>query len=430
MDKVIAAKAGLAVLCALAGVILARWGPVQGWSRQGFDRRLLLAVLISRAGLAVVLGVALGGVSSDLANYYKWTSDLMHGARLGTDVPLHYAPLFHYLLMPVLWVWDSPWAIVAVNIGLELASIPLWMRSGRAVAGERTVRLAAVLYATSPIFMTGCAGGLNNVALSLCLAGSVSLLLSGRALASGLVFSVSVIAVKFLNLVHAPVLWVCTGRRAWWTVGLALPPAIVYGLWWWLGPDPFEGMKYHAQHASSGNLPYLLGLVGFDSLSESGRRAANLGGLAALAGVFLLPLLRRRWYSRDDLMPLLSAVLMTLMLASRKSFPHYVMIAFFPVCMVFAGNALDWRRLGMFFLWGLVASVESSMWYRWLGQSELTGISATALPAGVTSGRLAAFLAVEGALIGVYGWALGLSVAWMFRRGGTPDAACGTPRTG
>jgi hypothetical protein len=421
-DKVLLAKLGIAVLCLLASVWLVRSERPQRLSRRWFDVLALLSVAVTRLGLFGLVYVVLKQEpQSDLAVYYEWTRRTLDGTFPGSsaDVPLHYGPLFHYFAGIAVALWDSGKAIALQAIVVELLSIPLWMAVGRSLFTERVVRHAAILYAigATPI-MTTAIGGSNQVLLSPFLALAILLGLRSRHTLGGFSIGLSIVVVKFLSLLQAPALAVAAWRDRrgrgsasfiGWCVGCAIAPILVYGFWQWRGVNVLEGIMFHEQHSSSGNLPYFLSIAGLDFDSGMTKRIANLVGLAALGSLFLWLITRRRADRPQATIHIISATLFMALLVSKKAFPSYQCICYFPIVLSAMATRQPTLIATLLGALGVTSMLESGLWFRWMDMHDLRIIWDDALPDGVTPSKVVAFVVVEVLTLALYAWMCALS---------------------
>jgi hypothetical protein len=116
---------------------------------------------------------------------------------------------------------------------------------------------------------------------------------------------------------------------------------------------------------------------------------------------------------------LITLVLLTFLVASKKSYTVYLVMAFFPLCLTLAATGVGPRLLLGFGAFGVLCSLEMSLWFRWLGTHDLGWLLSAALPVGVTRAHLWIFALGEIALIA--GYAAWIRRAWraLFR----PDAS-------
>lgn len=416
-DKVLLAKLGIGVVCLVISVALVRIEAIQRLSRRSFDFLAILGVAATRLGLfGLVYVVMRQQPQSDLAVYYDWTRKALDGTLPGSspDLPMHYGPLFHYFTGIAVLLWNSGKAIALQAIVVEVLSMPLWLAVGRNLFQERVVRHAAVLYAfgATPIITTAI-GGSNQVLLSPFLALAILLTLRSRHTLSGLTIGASIVVVKFLSLLQAPTLLVAawrdrrghgTGSVIGWSLGCALLPILVYGYWHWRGVNILDGILFHEQHSSSGNLPFFLSITGLDFDSGLTKRVANIVGLAALGSLFLWLVTRPRADRPQAMIHIISATLFMALLVSKKAFPSYQCICYFAIAlsaMATSRPALIATLLGGL---GIASMLESGLWFRWLAMQDLRVLFADTLPEGVTRGGALTFLAVEVATLAFYLW--------------------------
>lgn len=403
-EPVMMGKLFLGVALTVASGVVATWRGLHTMDARRFTLLATSALAASRLGLFIALFVILKiePQSDVVAYYYPQAKHALLGQLPYRDFDSSYAPLFPYIVAAAVKLWDSPKSIVLLAITLEIASLPLWLSVARAATSERIARVGAALYVTNPLPLVSVAlNGQNQIACALLLALSLFLVLRRSPALSGLALGASVACVKFLPLLLAPPAFLSAGRhKARWSVAGAAIVVAVYGLFALAGADVFKPARTESALISSGNLPFLLTAAG----ATSSRGIIGWGALIALVGVLgaiaIWALIRRMGDEPWRLMPLLTLLLLTFMLFSKKSYTAYLCLAFFPVCVTVAQQVR--RRAGLFLFGGLsaLAMLEPSLWHRWLAPRDL-GVLWSSDP-GVTKSRAVAFLCCEVALLSGY----------------------------
>jgi hypothetical protein len=407
MDLVIAAKFAIATVGVAIAVAVAFSRTLLDLPQRRFDGILFGAAIASRLGLYLLAYVALGfQAQSDALVYYQWSRLAGAGHVPGESdlLPLHYGPLFLYLTqLPLLFV-DSSRAIVLLMIAMELASIPVWLGVARAAFPEIVARRAMLLYVASPLaLLTSVIGANNDVVVALFVAAAMRLLLGGRQPSSGLVLGLGVVCSKLLVAAALPVLLLKARLPLAWCGAFAVPPILGYGAWILMGIDPLAGLRFHAQHYSSGNLPFLMGLLDIDLMREAGRLVASTVGAVLIGGILALALLRRSRLSAEHLCALFGALFAAFMITSAKAFAHYWVIALVPVLCILASEEDKRWPVAWYAVFSFAASIESTLWFRLLGNKELS-VVVNESPAAAAG--LWLFLPVEVLLIASYGMVL------------------------
>ena len=410
-EQTLLARGVLGVGCGAAGVALVRWGWPQRVTRTTFDRAFYGAFALSRLGLfLLVFGLLRVPVRGDVLGYY-WPEGLaaMHGLLPYRDFASSYAPLHGFLDAAVLRVWRSPRALILFALVVEALAMPLWMRLGRRVRPEGTVRRAAVLYLLSAISLQFCAlDGQDNVVIALLLAVAVSLVLVRRELLAGALVGLCAVAVKVIPLGYVPVLFAATPRRGRWAVGLVAVVALGYGAFWRvLGAAVLMPLTREGGLKSAGDLPYVVEAV-------TGWPLPGAVSTVLLGVAFAAILLRVVGRVRQDaamsarvegMLFGVAATTLALELFSKKSWPPYLMLVLFPLLLSVASSGSAWAAAGVG-AFGVVALVEHSYWATVLGQFD-SGTFHAGLARG--DGRCFVFLTMELLLLAGYGWLLGLS---------------------
>jgi hypothetical protein len=98
---------------------------------------------------------------------------------------------------------------------------------------------------------------------------------------------------------------------------------------------------------------------------------------------------------------------LALLLLSKKSWPPYLMLSLFPICLVAAGEMGRMLRVAVFGVFSLVAVTEHSVWASGLLQISAQGLH-TLIEAHGTLAVL--FLLLEAVLIAGYAWLLAESL--------------------
>ena len=365
---ILTAKLALSILGCLAAWLA---GTSARWRALPPDRFLRVSWVLlaaARLGLFCAVFVVLRfAAHADVTVYYDEARSVLAGKTPVLDFFTPYSPPFPYLAAGPVLLWDSPKSIILLSIVLELIAYPLWNIVGRRTFSEDVVRVASAIYIFGPLTAVNVTlSGQNHVWLSLFLAISLALLLSGRAVASGLTFGAGVALVKFLSLVHAPVLWVMARHRCRWTAGFVLLPVAVCGAWYALGGDLVRNLAFHASDISSGNLPFLLSAAGLDIASPAGNTAISALALLVLGLVFLIPVLRHRGLSEAQALHMIAALAFVMLVVCKKTYPGYLIMSAF-ACWLSLAARLGPRRGH---LWACVTvlsilgTCESSLWFR------------------------------------------------------------------
>ncbi len=406
---VLAGKLAIGLGCALASGLAVRWSGLDALSPRAFTRASLTFALATRAGLALALYAVLDlEVLGDvLGSYVPQGRAVLEGRALYRDFSTSYGPLFPFLAAALLGLWNDPVAFVAAAIALELASLALWIRAGRRLLDERSVRLGTALYLTSPIPLLNVAmNGGNQVWVAPFLAACAALLLRRDALA-GAALGCAVVAVKLLGGIFAPIAWLFAGQRARFALGFAAPLAVAYAAAFALaGGRAFAGIAYEAGQVTPGNLVFLLSAFGVELESP----ALALASATVLLGAGAAGLLYLRRAGRlDDLARLPAALglaLVAFLLLSKKSYPTYLVLGFYPLCLGLARTRPAPRDLVVFGVLGVAATLEMSLWFRWLDTRDLALLWRDPLPDPIAREGVLGFLVCELALLASYAFVL------------------------
>jgi hypothetical protein len=207
-------------------------------------------------------------------------------------------------------------------------------------------------------------------------------------------------AIKFLPLIYAPAFFLATPRRWRWALGFTIPIVAVYGAFVLMRLPILTPLAQEGNLKCAGNIPFLieslLGLI----LSS---RLWDALLVVTFALIFLLVGRASRsagLHGRLRAVTFATAALtLALVLFSKKSWPPYLMLSLFPICLL-----ADWRRriqvIGIS-IFSLIAVVEHSYWATLLHQ-----LTAQELHQGLLSGQSTyyVFLALQLLLLAGYGW--------------------------
>jgi len=410
-QQTLIARGALGVLAGAASLAAVYNPRLRQLARPRFDRLVIAAFAVSRLGLFALIFLILRiAPRGDIPAYY-WQEALsaLHGLLPYRDFASSYAPLHPYLDALPVALWNSPLAIILLAILVEAALLPLWLRFGRELLSEQELRTGALLYLTSAISLQFVAvDGQDTVIISVLLTVALFFLARHRSLLSGTSAGVSVAAIKFLPLVYAPAFFFATPRRWRWAAGFSIPVVAVYGAFLLMRLPILTPLVQEGNLKCAGNVPFLIeSLLGITLPSRLWD--------ALLAGTFALIFYLVAKANQDAGLPgrlraitfATAALTLALVLFSKKSWPPYLMLSLFPICML-----VDLRRktqvIGIS-AFSLIAVVEHSYWATLLHQ-----LTAQELHQGLLSAlpTYYVFLALQLFLLVGYGWLL----AAAFRR--------------
>ena len=309
----------------------------------------------------------------------------------------------------VLWLCDSAKALVLLSIGFEALGFAAWLGFAHQAFAERTARLAALLYVVNvlPLF-NAAVDGQNQTWISAFLGFSVLLLWRRCWFRSGMVFGGALVAVKILPLIFVPATWLHATRRRRWLLGFLALPVVVYGVCLCAGLDILQPLRYEGKQITSGCLHFLLAPVfpaGFPPAVFDAVLVVMLGS-GCVAGA-----LRLTSEQPQRCVYLVTLLLFILLIFSKKAFTNYLVMAWFPLCLCVAASARHpIRSACLQGLFGTLALIEPSLWFRWLDRQELAVVLVQwhhAVAPGGWTVRLLIFLLCDAALIATcvwYGW--------------------------
>ncbi|MDX2151242.1 MAG: hypothetical protein SFV54_10955 [Bryobacteraceae bacterium] len=427
---VLGGKVAIGLLCWLVVALAWRSRWWQGLPVTAAKRWGAAAVVVSRVGLFVLLYLIMGfEAPSDVgAAYYPEALAALEGKVVYREIATTYAPLFPYIAaLPVL-LWNSGKAIVLLAIAFEIAGYLLWTSFLERRVKPEQFRAIVLLYACSPLlFGSVVMGGQNHVWISPFLALSLKLTMRGRRFLSGLVSGAAFVATKFFVALLYPGLLFSGGRWVRFIAGVAVLPALVYGVLLAAGVNilyPLQFQRMPGQE-SSGNLPYLLSGLGVAMTSP-----VYVGAALVLLALLSLILLKERAGEEkpDSRLTTISAVaaFAIALLLSKKSYTTYWASVYVPLLMLWTAAFLNRNRawVHIFQFWGLVACVEPSLFFRWFRAGDLSAESLQLVQ--VEQWQLAVFLACQAVLISFNAGLLWLSATRLLRLR-APAAGDGLP---
>jgi hypothetical protein len=402
------ARGVLGVFAGVASTLACSLAYPRRLSKSTFDRSITLAFATSRLGIFGLIFFLLRlPPRGDVPAYY-WPEALsiLRGLLPYQDFPSSYAPLHGYLDAAAICLWHNPLAIVLLAILTEITVLPLWFRFGRAILSETEIRMAALLYLCSGIGLQFVAiDGQNNVMVAAFVTFSFYLVLRQKELFSGSAVGTAVAAIKFLPLLYGPAFFFALPRRWRWAIGMTLPIAIVYGSFVAMHLPILVPLQTEGNNQGAGSLPFLVESILGITISP---RIWDILLIAVLAAIFVLLARATRGTTTEvrlrGIVFAVAALTLALLFFSKKSWPPYLMLALFPICLSVGARRMQIIGFAGF---SVVAVIEHSYWASLLNQ-----LTAQALHQGLLSGQLIdiVFLFVEIALIAGYGWLLILSL--------------------
>ena len=401
------ARVALGVLASGCGLVAVSLKSLRTVSAKRFDRIATASLAASRVGLYVlvffVLHIAPRGDIPGI--YFGEALATLHGGIPYRDFPSSYAPLHPYLDAAAIFLWHSPLAIILLAIVAECFLLPIWLPLSRKFFSEDSVRCAALLYIASPLSLQFVAiDGQDNVIAALLLALATVYLVNKSDLVnksaiqnsvaslSGGCLTLAIALVKFLPLIFAPLFFFASPRRWRWLLGFVLVLAASYGVFVLLKANILYPFLFEGAERTASNVPYLVeSIFGIapPSWLESAFLLACLGGCA---GFICWRLVRVSQAARVPVLTLgTGALTLVLLLASRKSWPPYLLLVLFPLCLLVASEDGKWMRqkyrLVCFFAFNVIAVVAHSFWATVFDQ-----FLAPAFHQSLMAGRPAAFL--------------------------------------
>ena len=401
------ARATLGIAGALASFVAASIPRLRTGSATRFERWIMAVFAASRFGLyALVFLILRIAPRGDIPSYYvPEAMGALAGLRPYRDFPSSYAPLHPYLDGIVYSAWHSPLVIILLAIVAETALLWAWLKLGRKLFGEDRSRLAAILYVASPISLQYVTiDGQDNVIVALLTAFALWLAYRSREGASGASLGLGIASVKFLPLVFAPAFLLGVRRWVRWAIGCAAVVIAVYGTFALRGVPILYPLHAEGALKGSGNVPYLIESLSGRLLPAAAEDAVAVLALLTVYAVMLRPSRNAAGEARLRMVTLATVALtVALLLFAKKSWPPYLMLALFPMCLAVVRGGWTRARLGLWCGFSAVAVVEHSYWASLMQQAQ-----AMELHAELAARQAGAFvlLGLEVLLIAGYLWLL------------------------
>lgn len=363
----------VAMFCSL---LVCMWNPLRldNWvAVEPFRKKCVIAFIVSRLGVFVLVFFVLKlPPQSDINWYYKDGRAVISGLLPLRDFLPVYGPWFSTFCAWLLLVVDSPVFLLFVAVVLEIISIPFWLRVGDRLFSCMQSNAALLLYTCCPLSLLNVPiTGQNHIWYAPLLACAILLLMRKQSLLCGMMLGFMILSVKLLSMIFVPPFcW--ASKKRWWFIlgflGLLIP---TYGWYYWHGADLTKLMSFHSQHGSSGNLPFLLGIIGLDFTEPHMRSMANIAGLFLLSGMFLIAMWKRRVVTPRQVLIFVPLLTLVTLFISKKSYASYLEMALFPLCLLVASAPRNYAR-PIFAFGCALAACEPSVWFRLLGNQELT----------------------------------------------------------
>jgi hypothetical protein len=417
-ELVLTAKLGSALGLVGLHAALAAWARRRALSEAQVTRLAWACWWTTRPGLFVLAFIVLGmAPTSDVIEHYVPQGlAALRGELPYRDFDSSYGPLFPYVIAGVLRVIARPEAVVLLAVLFDGLAMRLWLRATESAVPARARAEGLLLYACAPVVVWNTAlVGQNQVWLSAGLAGGVWLLTRAAPLRAGLVFALGALAVKVLGLLLVPYAVLVSAPRARVVLSLAvvLGLAVVLVPFASAGAAVWQPLTEEAARATSGNVPFLLGLLGLDSTRAAARPALAIVVALSLLGASAFAA-RRVVHARGPAAhhAALCVVMLVLMLASKKAYATYLVIFWLPMCLVLAQQGLSRAGLVAFGAVSVLATIEPALWFAWLHQASLPEALSTLARGGVSvrgtfsTTKVALFIACELGLLSGYAWLL------------------------
>ena len=407
--QVLAARAALGLVAGGASLGVSRVSRLYTGPALRFDRLLVAALAVSRLALfALVFLVIRIPARGDVSVYYMPEArSVLTGLMPYRDFASSYGPLHPYMDSIFLRLWNSPLALILFAILIEVATLRLFLSLARRLFADSRVRMAGLLYVANPLslqFVT--LDGHDNVLLALLLGVALWATLRSRNVLSGFATGIGIGLLKVLALFYAPVFWLA-GRQRWvWSLGFLLALLLGEGIWFAMGLPLLTPIRIESAVKQAGDLPFLVeSVLGLDL---PGRLLDGIM-LLILALVWLVAALASRGRDLTErariILFTLPAVTLVIELFAKKSWPPYLMIVLFPLCLLLADRG--WRALWIFEFFSVVAVFEHSFWATVLGSIGSGEMHQGLIARGP---NFIVYLLLQILLLSGYGWLLWMAL--------------------
>ena len=323
----------------------------------------------------------------------------------------------------VLRLWNSPLGLILFAILIEVVTLRLFLTIGRTLFSDRRTRFAGLLYLANPLslqFVT--IDGHDNVLLALLFGVGIWMLLRSRETISGFVTGIGIGLLKLIALFYAPVYWLTEPRRWRWTAGFLVALLLGEGVWFAMGLPLLTPVRIESAMKQAGDLPFLVeSLLGIDIPGRilDGTMLLMLGLVwVAVARAACGRTLEQRARVAFFALP---AVTLVLELFAKKSWPPYLLIVLFPLCLLLADQGRT--ALWIFEFFCVIGVSEHSFWATVLGS-----ISSGEMHQGLLQhGRNFYFyILLQVLLLSGYGWLLLLAMKSLVNWRGTSSQQSAT----
>lgn len=421
-DQSLIARAALGVAAGIAGIVAVDNQRLRTLPRQSFERLITVAFVISRVALWLLVFLVLRiAPRGDITIYVEEAERNLQHLVPYIDFASSYAPLHSYMDASLLGILHTPIVLILFAICVESFLLPLWFRVGRSFLSDREVRTAAILYVTSAISLQFVAiDGQDNILIAVLLVLSLLLVQQRRAFSSGAATGLGIALLKFLPLLYVPAFFLAVQRRWRWVTGLAVVIALSYGGFLLFHPQAalLQPLEREGKLKTPGDIPYLI-----EALSGIAVPSFVWNGLLLLFLAFVFVLIAKVCH-RANIDVCLRALTfgfpvltLTLMLFAKKSWPPYLMLVLFPVCLLLShGSKL---KTALFAFFGVIVLVEHSFYATLLHSFTLSDFHQ-----GLVSLNRSCllFLVIELLLLAGYLWLLFEAIQKLKHAGDSVDA--------
>jgi hypothetical protein len=134
-------------------------------------------------------------------------------------------------------------------------------------------------------------------------------------------------------------------------------------------------VRLESSQRTSGNLPFLLTALGAGAPRGPWSLITTAILAASLVAVVVWALLRSAASEPRAALHLTTLLLLTFMIVSKKASSQYLVLGYFPLALTVAARSPGRRGIVAFGLFGIVATLEPSLWFRLLQPGDLGALA-------------------------------------------------------
>ncbi len=365
----------------------------------------------------VILGISAASV--DVLLYYYGAKSVLSGLIPYLDFNSSYSILFPYLCAFPVLIWNSPKSIILFSIFIEFLSFLTWIFIAKKIFKDDVIRFATIMYICNPFpFVNVGIKGYNQIWIAFLCGISLSLLLKGKEILGFLIFVFTLFSTKLLALLYLPSLLFMAKRKKLMIFLISFLVIILTVLLKSFGIDLLQPLKIEINLFTSGNIPFLLNI--FPLFRSNVRNHLFLAILVICLFLIIIRLFWKPFLSgrKEISIHLVSVISLIFMLFSFKSYAHYLVMCFYPLCLSVASFVEECKNkrqeIILFGIFSLIATLEPSLWHRWILANNFDALGKNQL--FPSFGKQFLFFGLEVILVMFYGYYLIKIMKFSFRQ--------------